>query len=53
MLNTKIIFLNFKVIKKNANKNHTLDSDVPKSNPRGEDEEQNCKSFINLKSSTR
>ena len=51
MHNGKIAFLNFKVIKKSANKNHTSNSDIPKSNPCGEDEERNRKSLLNAKSS--
>ena len=36
-----------------ANENHTSYSDVPESNPRGEDKEQNCTSLVNPKSSAR
>ena len=53
MHNGKIAFLNFKVIKKSANKNHTLDSDVSKSNPYGENEDRNHKSLVNPKFSAR
>lgn len=37
---------------KSVNKNYTLDSGVPKSNPHGEDENWNPKSLVNPKSST-
>ena len=53
MHNGKIAFLNFKVIKKSANKNHTSNSDIPESNPCGEDEERNHKSLVNPKFSAR
>ena len=47
----KITFLYFKRIQKVLKKNHTSDLDVPESNPHDEDEDQNCRSLINLKSS--
>ena len=38
---------------KSDNKNHTSYSDVPKSNPHGEDEDRKRRSLVNSKSSTR
>ena len=38
---------------KSVKENHTLDSDVPESNPHGENEDRNSRSLVNLKSSTR
>ena len=51
-MHKKKIYYIFKLNKdlKNVNKNHTRDSNVPKSNPRSDDEERSCKSLINLKS---
>ena len=45
----KTTFLYFKRIQKSANESHALDSDVPESNPHGEDEDQNCRSIVNPK----
>ena len=50
MYNGKITFLNFKEIHKLLTK--TI-SDVPESNPSGEDAEQNCRILINPKSFAR
>ena len=50
MYNGKITFLNFKGIHKLLTK--TI-SDVPESNPSGEDAEQNCRILINPKSFAR
>ena len=50
MHNGKITFIYFKWIKKNANKNHTSYSNVPKLNPHGEDEDWNRRSLVNSKS---
>ena len=53
MHSRKILFLYFKRIQKELiNENHTLDLDVPKSNPHGEDKDRNHRSLVNLKSST-
>ena len=48
----KYYFFTLKKKLKSAKENHTLDSNVPESNPHGEDEDQNHRSLVNMKSST-
>ena len=48
----KIVFFYFKKKLKSAKENHTLDSNVPESNLHGENEDQNHRSLVNMKSST-